>query len=151
MSHRISFWNLGVGGAATIEQGGKFGVKLGGITNLGCMEAQLITVINGVEYVIFWSKWQIRADEGDSWAYVPETALEGVCSLANPTIPGEYRWVADTSQGGIASRNTLVVAGDPDAEEEESQETDESAAEEAEDETAVETVTWGFLKSRATR
>ena len=51
----------------------------------------------------------------------------------------------------IASGNTLVVVGDPEAEEEESQETDESAAEEAEDETAVEAVTWGFLKSRATR
>ena len=125
-----------------IKSGGKFGVKLGGITNLGCIEAQLITVINDVDYVIFSSKWQRRADESDSWATVPGTTIEGVCSLADPTLPGEYRWVANTSQGQIASGNTLVVAGDPEAEEEESQETDE---------TAVETVTWGFLKSRATR
>ena len=46
---------------------------------------------------------------------------------------------------------SLEFQGEPKEEEEESQETDESAAEEAEDETAVEAVTWGFLKSRAMR
>ena len=146
-----------------IERGGDFGVKFGSIVNLGCIEAQLQTVVNGVEYIIFSSKWQRRADESDSWADVPGTAIEGVCGLDNPTLPGEYRWVAEVGRDGelfyIASGNTLVVAGDPEAEEEqeqeqeeeEDQETDESAAEDAEDETAVETVTWGFLKSRATR
>ena len=130
------------------DGGGKFGIRLGGLTNWGCIEAQLSTVVNGVGYIVFSSKWQIRADESDSWADVPETTIEGVCSLANPTLPGEYRWVAEVGRDGvlfnIASGNTLVVAGDSETE-------DESAAEEAEDETAVETVTWGFIKSRATR
>ena len=43
-----------------------------------------------------------------------------------------------------ASGNTLVVAGDSEAE-------DESAVEEAEDESAIEAVTRGLIKSRATR
>ena len=127
------------------------GIRIGNIHLLGCIGSQININANGFEIVILSSKWQIRADESDSWADVPDTAIEGVCSLANPTLPGEYRWVANTSQGQIASGNTWVVAGDPKEEEEESQETDESVAEEAEDETAVEAVSWGFLKSRATR
>ncbi|MCE2451029.1 MAG: hypothetical protein J4F35_22545 [Candidatus Latescibacteria bacterium] len=64
-------------------------------------------------------------------------------------MPGEYRWVIEMTIDGenkkYTSRNTLVVAGDPEAATE-----DETADKEAEDETAVEAVTWGFLKSRAT-
>ena len=123
------------------DEEGNFGIRIAGfINNYGCLSAGSISINNFV-FSVSSSKWQRRADENDSWADVPGTTKEGsICGLSNPTVPGEYRWVADIGWM-VASWNTLVVAGDPEAEEEESQETDE---------TAVEAVTWGFLKSRAT-
>ena len=126
------------------DEEGNFGIRIAGImNNYGCLSASSISINNFV-FSVRSSKWQRRADENDSWADVPGTTKErSICGLSNPTVPGEYRWVADIGRM-IASGNTLVVAGDSETE-------DESAAEEAEDETAVEAVTWGFLKSRATR
>ena len=89
--------------------------------------------------VIGASRWQRRIGESE-WLDVEETVRDGVvCGNLLPDEPGEYRWVVhvegEEQAGSYASGNTLVIAGDP----------------EAEDETAVEAVTWGFLKSRATR
>lgn len=105
--------------------------------------------INGVEYSFDMSKWQ-RLGEDSEWIDVPGTVRNyQLCGLSPEyQVPGEYRWVIEMTVDGAkkkyASGNTLVVAGDPEAAAE-----DETADEEAEDETAVEAVSWGFLKSRA--
>ena len=93
------------------------------------------------------SKWQRRGEDSE-WIDVPGTEVSGeVCGWI-PDMPGEYRLVADIRVDGVlkkyASGNTLTVEGDAESESE-----DESAVEETGDETAVEAVTWGFLKSRA--
>ena len=144
---------------------GNFGIEIAGFTNYGCISAGGMS-INDFAFSVDSSKWQRRADENDSWADVPGTIGENqVCGLSNPTLPGEYRWVAQIvvyrrvgenllgARQKIASANTLVVAGDPETEDESAAEEtgDESAVEDAGDETAVEAVTWGFIKSRATR
>ena len=103
--------------------------------------------INGVEYSFDMSKWQ-RLGENSEWIDVPGTERNNqLCGLSPEyQVPGEYRWVIEMTVDGklkkYRSRNTLAVAGDPEAEA-------ETADEEAEDDTAVEAVSWGFLKSRA--
>ncbi len=99
------------------------------------------TAVN-LTYSVDRSLWQMR-EEGSEWVDVEGTKRSGqICGGLLPATPGEYRWVVDIeiegslgkySSGNTTSGNALVVAGDP----------------EAEDETAVEAVTWGFLKSRA--
>ena len=135
-----------------VTEDGRIKMKLGFSMSAGCIT--LSATINGVRYSTVSSKWQRRGEDSE-WIDVPGTEKSGQMCGWIPDMPGEYRLVADIEVDGVlrkyASGNTIVVAGDPEAEEEESQETDESAAEETGDETAVETVTWGFLKSRATR
>ena len=130
------------------EDGGEFGIRIGSITYVGCLGASFHIQVDDGVFILRSSKWQIRADDSDSWADVPETTIKGICYLANPTLPGEYRWVMDGFLDDVgrkfASSNTLTVEGESEAETE-----DESAVEETGDETAVEAVTWGFLKSRA--
>ena len=99
--------------------------------------------MNGVTYSIGAFKWQMRKGEDSEWTDVPGTEQTGgaICGISTiPEMPGEYRPVVEIQIGGkigkYTSGNTLVVAGDPEAEDE--------------DATAVEAVTWGFLKSRAT-
>ena len=68
--------------------------------------------INGVAYTTHTSKWQRRA--GSSWVDIPGTERDGLCSYS-PTIPGEYRLVAEISIDGVrgyhSSENTLTVEG----------------------------------------
>ena len=114
----------------------------------------------GVDYFVQSSKWQYRKGEDSEWVDIPDSErTNGICAFDRSYIDikggGLYRYVAEVSIDGevgkYASSTVIRVQGEPKEDEEESQETDESAAEEAEDETAVEAVTWGFLKSRATR
>ena len=98
-------------------------------------------------YSVLTSKWQRLGDDAE-WSDVEGTVRDSELCAMTPTMPGEFRWVVEVEIGSVtnkyASGNTLVIAGDPEV-------VDESAAEEAGDETAVEAVTWGFIKSRATR
>ena len=128
-----------------VTEDGRLSVNLGFSMSARCIE--LSGTINGVRYSIVSSKWQRRGEDSE-WIDVPGTELSGqVCGWI-PDMPGEYRLVADIETDGVlkkhASGNTLVIAGDPETE-------DESAVEEAGDETAVKAVTWGFLKSKAMR
>ena len=136
-----------------VTEDGGISVLIGGFFRTGGGPGSCATfnverlTINGVEYSFDSSKWQ-RLGEDSEWIDVPGTRRNNqLCGLSPEyQVPGEYRWVIRMSIGGLvrlyASGNTLVVAGDPETE-------DESAVEETGDETAVETVTWGFLKSRA--
>ncbi len=103
----------------------------------GCTSPPNIT-INNENYSVHTSKWQRLGDDAE-WSDVEGSVRNGELCAMTPTMPGEFRWVAEVEIGSVtnkyASGNTLIVAGDPEAEE-------------AEDETAVETVTWGLLKSR---
>ena len=118
-----------------IEDEGNFGISIAGFDNYGCINAKpglvFPKIINNFMFAVISSGWQRRAEKNDSWAYVPETYKEGqVCGLPNPTLPGEYRWVAQIDEYwedkrefirilyvdriNIKSINTLVVAGDSD-------------------------------------
>jgi hypothetical protein len=103
--------------------------------NAGCIEIQNIT-INNVTYSVATSKWQMRGEDSE-WIDVPGTEHTGaICGIGTiPEMPGEYRPVSEVEVDGViekyTSGNTLVVAGDA--------------------ETAVEAITWGSLKLRATR
>ena len=105
------------------------------VGSAGCLAVGNFT-INDRTYFLSTTKWQMRK-EGIAWSDVSATERTGgeVCGLTSDVPPGEYRLVAEVEVDGVtekyASRNTLVVAGDP--------------------ETAVEAVTWGALKSRTTR
>ena len=91
--------------------------------------------INDATHSIRTTKWQRRQGEDSAWSDVSGTERTGssVCGMT-PDMPGEFRLVAevevDGAMGKYASRNTLVIAGGP--------------------ETAVEALTWGALKARAT-
>ena len=111
------------------------------------------TAVN-LTYSVGRSLWQMR-EEGSAWVDVGGTERSGeICGGLLPrNASGEYRWVVDIeiegtpgkySSGKTTSGNDQVVAVDSEAE-------DETADEEVGDETAVEAVTWGFLKSRAMR
>ena len=106
----------------------------------GCITV-INTTFNGVMYSIGAFKWQMRQGEDSEWTDVPGTKQTGsICGIGTiPEMPGEYRPVVEMQIGEeigkYTSVNTLVVAGDPEAEDE--------------DETAVEAVSWGFIKSRA--
>ena len=96
------------------------------------------------------SKWQKRDNAESPWADIPGTEVEEkVCSYS-PTEPGEYRlvgeFVVDGERGKYASANILTVS-------QEGEITSRPAEEPAEEPktTAVEAVTWGFLKSKAMR
>ena len=100
----------------------------------GCVVVGRFTIDNKT-YSIRTTKWQMRRGKDSAWSDMEETeGTSEFCSLT-PDVPGEYRLVAEVEVEGVvekyASRNTLVVAGDP--------------------ETAVEAVTWASLKLRATR
>lgn len=117
---------------------GSLGILSLSVGNSGCIQMEN-TTINNVTYSILSSKWQTRSGEDAEWVDVPGTERTGaICGIGMTLdMPGEYRPVAEIQQGNVTGKytswNTLVVAGDP----------------EAEDETAVEAVSWGFLKSRA--
>ena len=139
----------------TITEDGELSVVIGGFFHLGGSPGQCSSIsgssinINGQDYSFGTAKWQRMGEDGE-WTDVPGTERDGgeFCGYS-PEEPGEYRWVFEMTIDGASSKyasgNTLTVEGDA-AESE-----DESAGEEAGDETAVEAVTWGFLKSRATR
>ena len=101
----------------------------------GCLSVGRFT-INDATYSIRTTKWQMRQGGDSAWSDVSGTEhAGGACGLTPDVPPGEYRLVAEVKVDGVtekyASRNTLVIAGDP--------------------ETAVEAVTWGALKARTTR
>ena len=126
----------------TIAEDGELSVVIGGFLHLGGSPGQCSSLggssnINGRDYSFGTAKWQRMGEDGE-WIDVPGTTVkDGDMCGYYPEEPGEYRWVfevtIDGSSSKYASWNTLVVAGEP----------------ETEDETAVEAVTWGFLKSRA--
>ena len=127
-------------------------LTIGGCTDIGN--------INDTRYDVKSSKWQYRQGEDSEWVDIPGSERTGEICAFDPSYidikgGGLYRFVAEISVDGEVGKyspgSIIRVQGEPKEDEEESQETDESAAEEAEDETAVEAVTWGFLKSRATR
>ena len=145
----------------SIASNGGFRVQTGGLTLTvgGCIQWNNAS-INNTTYDIRSSKWQYRKGDDSEWVDIPGSELTGeICAFDLSYIDikggGQYRPVAEISIDGEVGKyttsNVLLVEGDPKEEEEESQETDESVAEEAEGETAVEAVSWGFLKSRATR
>ena len=126
--------NTGIG----FHFGGGFKMTVGAFSAVpggsGCVAVGRFTIDNKT-YSIRTTKWQMRRGEDSAWSDVSGTeGTSEFCSLT-PDVPGEYRLVAEVEVEGVvekyASRNTLVVAGDP--------------------ETAVEAVTWGSLKLRATR
>ncbi len=136
---------------------GEIVVQIGGFfaTTAGCGIPDKVTIA-GTEYVFKSSKWQYRQGEDSEWVDIPGSErTDSPCAFDRSYIDikggGLYRFVAEVSIDGevgkYASGSVLRVPGEPKEEEEESQETDESAAEEAEDETAVETVTWGAIKA----
>ena len=127
-------------GIYSTEDGGRK-VKVGSYAltgGAGCVVVGGFT-INNARYSIRTSKWQMRQGEDSAWSDVAGTghANGGVCGLTSdmPLLPGEYRLVAEVKVDGVmgkyASRSSIVIAGGP--------------------ETAVEAVTWGSLKARATR
>ena len=118
------------------EEEGGYKVMVGPVMGRsGCLAVGNFT-INDRSYFLSTTKWQMRK-ERVAWSDVSGTARTSgvVCGLPSDVPSGEYRLVAEVEVDGVtekyASRNTLVVAGDP--------------------ETAVEAVTWGALKSRTTR
>ena len=126
-----------------VVEGGGIEAKLG-ILNVGaypgggCISVSEMTV-NNVTYSAGISKWQMRGEDSE-WVDVEGTEREGeICGSLLPDMPGEFRWVVEIDIDGeiekYASGNTLVVAGDPGAG----------------DESAVQTVTWGVIKSRGAR
>ena len=148
-------------GWLSITSSGKLQTRLGGLSlTVGGCDYMENTTINNKIYTYKSSKWQYRKGDDSEWVDIPGSERTGSICAFDPSYidikgGGQYRLVAEISIDGEVGKyttsNVFVVQGDPKEEEEESQETDESAAEEAEDETAVEAVTWGFLKSRATR
>ncbi|MDE2808648.1 MAG: hypothetical protein OXN90_09555 [Gemmatimonadota bacterium] len=129
--------NAGIGFHFTDDGG--FKVTVGAFSAVprgsGCVVVGRFTIDNKT-YSIRTTKWQMRRGEDSAWSDVSGTeGTSEFCSLTPNVPPGEYRLVAEVEVEGVvekyASRNTLVVAGDP--------------------ETAVEAVTWGSLKLRATR
>ena len=96
------------------------------------------------------SIWQRRDNAESPWTDIPDTSSEAhevVCAYSvtaySPTEPGEYRLVAEISIDGekrkYASANILTVSQEG--------EVTSRPAEEPET-TAVEAISWGFLKSR---
>lgn len=125
-------------GVAFYVEDGEFKLVVGAFAHVpgsGCFAVGNFT-INDRTYFLSTTKWQMRKAR-IAWSDVSGTERTGgvVCGLISDVPPGEYRLVAEVEADGVtekyASRNTLVVAGDP--------------------ETAVEAVTWGSLKLRATR
>ena len=113
-------------------------LSIGAYPGGGCISVSGTTV-NNVTYSVGISKWQMRGEDSE-WIDVEGTERDGeICGSLLPDMPGDFRWVVEIGINGeiekYASGNTLVVAGDPGEG----------------DETAVESVTWGFIKSRATR
>ena len=148
----VNWLGITTRGEIHVDLGG-YVMTVGGCTGIG------VTVF-GTTYDVKSSKWQYRQGEGSEWVDIPGSERTGKICAFDPSYidikgGGLYRFVAEISVDGevgkYAPSSIIRVQGEPKEEEEESQETDESAAEEAEDETAVEAVTWGFLKSRATR
>ena len=144
-----------------ITSRGEIEIQIGGLFSTigGCGGGGTI-IVAGTRYVVKSSKWQYRQGEDSEWVDIPGSERTGEICAFDPSYidikgGGLYRFVAEISIDGevgkYAPSSIIRVQGEPKEEEEESQETDESAAEEAEDETAVEAVTWGFLKSRAMR
>ena len=89
----------------------RLGIRIGGVSGLGCIISAGVVINN---YAFNKSKWQRRGENG-TWLDVPGTETSGMCALT-PDQPGEYRWVAEGKRDGIAgtyvSNNTVVVGGD---------------------------------------
>ena len=89
----------------------RLGIRIGGVSNLGCITSAGVVINN---YSFNKSKWQRRGENGN-WLDVPGTVTSGVCALTTDQ-PGEYRWVAEGRRDGIAgtyvSNNTVIVGGD---------------------------------------
>ncbi len=125
-------------GVAFYFEDGEFKLVVGAFTYVsgsGCFAVGGFT-INDTRYSIRATKWQMRKGGDSAWSDVAGTERTGssFCGMT-PDMPGEFRLVAEVEVDGVmgkyASRNTLVIAGDP--------------------ETAVKAVTWGSLKARAMR
>ena len=125
-------------GVALYIEDGEFKVVVGAFTYVpgsGCLRVGPFTTDN-VTHSIRATKWQMRKGGDSAWSDVSGTERTGssFCGMT-PDMPGEFRLVAEVEVDGVmgkyASRNTLVIAGDP--------------------ETAVKAVTWGSLKARAMR
>ena len=144
-----------------VNSEGGFQVKLGFITmNIGgCIEWHNAN-INGTTYSTRASKWQYRKGNNAEWVDVPGSERSSsICAFDASYIDkmggGQYRPVAEISIDGkvgeYTTSNFFIVRGESKEEEEESQETDESAVDESEDETGVEAVSWGQIKSSFTK
>jgi len=100
------------------------------------------------------SKWQRRDNPESPWIDIPGTEVEEhVCSYS-PTEPGEYRlvgeFIVDGEKGKYASANILIVSQEREVTSRPAEGPETTADEEDKGETAVEVISWGFLKSRAT-
>ena len=106
-----AYANIEVFASARDDGTVRLGIRIGGISNLGCITSAGVVVNN---YVFNKSKWQRRGEDGN-WLDVPGTETSGMCALT-PDQPGEYRWVAEGKRDGIpgtyVSNNTVVVGGD---------------------------------------
>ena len=117
-----------------------------------------ITIRGGFGITTHSSKWQRRDNVENPWTDIPDKnseAHEVICAYSvlsySPTEPGEYRLVAEISidgeRGKYASANILIVSQEGEVTSRPAEEPAEEPTEEPET-TAVEAVTWGFLKSR---
>lgn len=123
-----------------VTEKGIIKMKLGFSVNARCIAIN--ANFNGVWYSTVSSKWQRRGEDSE-WINVPGTERSGeVCGWI-PDMPGEYRLVADIEIDGAlkkyASGNTLIIASDPETE-------DESASI-----SVVEVISWGMVKAKKVR
>ena len=126
-------------GVALYFGDGKSRLVVGAFTafpGAGCLSVGRFTTDNATHF-IRTTKWQMRQGKDSAWSDVAGTERTDstFCGMTPDMPPGAYRVVAEVEVDGVmgkyASRSSIVIAGAP--------------------RTAVEAVTWGSLKARATR
>ena len=79
----------------------------------GCIDLTGSTILhNGVPYILISSKWQTRANSSDAWADIPDTSESGSLCAYDPVDPGEYRFVAEISIGGVVGKYSSNILGE---------------------------------------
>jgi len=107
---------------------GRLGQQIGGFKNFGCISGGSIN-INNVDFSLHWGRWQWRASAAGEWQDVADSQQDtGLCGLDVAAMPGgQYRWTAHLVKGDrLIATKPIDVEGAP---------------------TAIETATWGEIKS----
>ena len=92
--------------SVVMSDSGTLGVRLGGITNFGCLLSSNIS-LNNVSFTNVSTKWQWRDGTGGAWTDIPGTETTGICGHA-PTAAGDYRMAIDSSSGKSSSSIATV-------------------------------------------